>query len=105
MLWINQTALSLSNYPHYFYSFIVDKARNFIDLSPMFDIPPLYYPNNSTIEPRCFIGLKYILTGGSTSPVTTTEAYVTTLYRTTTNPFSHFHFRTPLMNSVLQPFR
>ena len=50
----------------------------------MFGIPYLYYPSNSTLTPRCFLGFNYLLYSGS--PYSFDDGYVS--LNTTTNPIS-----------------
>jgi hypothetical protein len=55
VIWINKTALSLTNYPYYRSEFMVYRDSNlgllkdFTTLPPMFGIPGLYYPKNTTL--------------------------------------------------------
>ena len=65
----------------------------------MFGIPSFYYPNNTMIEPRCFMGLKTLNIGGSTLYVGLNAAYTVVYFKTNSTPFDGFNFRTATWNT------
>jgi len=68
----------------------------------MFGIPQLYYPNNSTIEPVCIIGIVDAKLGATDLSVFSVSSYLNVQFNTKTNPFSGLDFETPLYQGLSQ---
>ena len=89
IVWINRTALALTNHPRYTAGFDINLSpvgsTPFSNYLPMFSIPELYYPGNSVVQPRCLIGPTFIHFSGSL-----VGDYTGAYFSSTTNPFGSF---------------
>ena len=68
----------------------------------MFGIPPLYYPQNTPIQPRCLIGFSFITFGGSTEDLGGSIQTQVVKFDTTTYPFRYLLIRPQLYNGFNQ---
>ena len=68
VIWINNKALVTHSLQFYQKSFELTPSHSSINMPLNFGIPAIYFPNSSTVEPRCFIGINTISLGGVILP-------------------------------------